>query len=62
MTSAPKRAMSYRLAPAAISSMPQQAVANGIGQRLFLRHQFATASSFVRIVFSGTSTRSVRGA
>ena len=29
------------LAPVAISSMPQQAVANGIGQRLFLRHQLA---------------------
>ena len=58
MTSAPNRAMSNRLAPTAISSIPQQAVANGIGQRLFLRHQFTTASRFVRIVFSGTSTRS----
>ena len=36
-TSAPKRAMSCLLAPVAISSIPQQAVANGIGQRLFLR-------------------------
>ena len=56
MTSAPKRAMSNRLAPTAISSIPQQAVANGIGQRLYLRHQFTTESSVVRIVFSGTST------
>ena len=31
--------MSCRLAPVAINSMPQQAVANGIGHRLFLRHQ-----------------------
>ena len=56
MTSAPNRAMSNRLAPTAISSMPQQAVANGIGQRLYLRHQLTTESSVVRIVFSGTST------
>ena len=55
MTSAPNRAMSNRLAPTAISSIPQQAVANGIGQRLYFRHQFTTASSVVRIVFSGTS-------
>ena len=56
MTSAPKRAMSNRLAPTAISSIPQQAVANGIGQRLYLRHQFTTESSVVRIVFSGISS------
>jgi hypothetical protein len=31
--------MSWRLAPVAINSMPQQAVAKGIGQRLFFRHQ-----------------------
>src|SRR4051794_26198309 len=55
MTSAPNRAMSNRLAPTAINSMPQQAVANGIGQRLYLRHQFTTASAVVRFVFSGTS-------
>ena len=60
ITSAPNRAMSNRLAPTAISSMPQQAVANGIGQRLYLRHQLTTASSVVRIVFSGTSTRPAR--
>src|SRR3954469_20423937 len=56
ITSAPKRAMSNRLAPTAISSIPQQAVANGIGQRLYLRHQLTTESTVVRIVFSGTST------
>ena len=53
ITSAPNRAMSNRLAPTAISSMPQQAVANGMGQRLYLRHQFTTASKVVTIVFSG---------
>ena len=42
MTSAPKRARSNRLAPTAISSIPQQAVANGIGQSECLRHQFTT--------------------
>ena len=42
MTSAPKRAMSCREAPVAISSMPQQAVANGIGHRLFARTQLAS--------------------
>src|SRR5437588_6186080 len=34
IASAPKRAISCLEAPVAISSMPQQAVANGIGQRL----------------------------
>ena len=33
--------MSYLLAPVAISSMPQHAVANGIGQREFLLVGFA---------------------
>jgi hypothetical protein len=47
MASAPKRAMSWREAPAAISSMPQQAVANGIGHRLFLRARLAAWSSVV---------------
>ena len=56
ITSAPNRAMSNRLAPTAISSMPQQAVANGIGQRLYLRHQFTTAvEPSVTNAFSGTS-------
>src|SRR3954467_13551963 len=56
ITSAPNRAMSNRLAPTAINSIPQQAVAKGIGQRLYLRHQFTTESRVVRIVLSGTST------
>src|SRR5260221_581001 len=54
-TSAPKRARSWRLAPVAISSIPQQAVANGIGHRLFLRHQLANSSSLLTTTFSGTS-------
>ena len=45
--------MSCRLAPVAISSMPQQAVANGIGHRLFLRTQLASWSSLVTTTFSG---------
>jgi hypothetical protein len=36
--------------------MPQQAVANGIGHRLFFRHQLAKESSLVTITFSGTLT------
>ena len=55
-TSAPKRAMSCWLAPVAINSMPQQAVANGIGHRLFLRHQLASSSSLLTTTFSGSST------
>ena len=47
--------MSNRLAPTAMSSMPQQAVANGIGHRLYFRHQFTTESSVVIWTFSGTS-------
>src|SRR5215211_7657530 len=39
-----------------IRSIPQQAVANGIGQRLNLRHQLTTESIVVTIVFSGTGT------
>src|SRR5438034_913385 len=41
MTSAPKRAMSKREAPAAMSSMAQQARPMGMGQREFLRTQFS---------------------
>jgi hypothetical protein len=48
ITSAPNRAMSCRDAAVAISSMPQHAVANGIGHRLFERAQLAAASSRVR--------------
>ena len=40
MASAPNRAMSYRLAPVAISSIPQHAVANGIGHSENRRDQF----------------------
>src|SRR5262245_36376966 len=54
IASAPKRAMSYLLAPVAMNSIPQHAVANGNGQRLFLRHQLARASSFVTTTFSGS--------
>ena len=49
MTSAPKRAMSNRLDPAAIYSMAQQASPIGMGQREFLRNQFNTASTLVTI-------------
>src|SRR5262245_52849505 len=45
MASDPNRAMSYRLDAVAISSMPQQAVANGIGHRLLARAWFASQSS-----------------
>ena len=53
ITSAPNRATSYRDAAVAISSMPQQAVANGIGHRLLARAQLAAASRLVRKTFSG---------
>jgi len=56
MTSAPKRAKSCRDAAVAISSIPQQAVANGIGHRLFERAQLAAASSRVKNTFSGNPT------
>src|SRR5580704_7261001 len=56
MTSAPKRAMSYREEAVAITSMPQQAVANGIGQRLLERAQFAAASSWVMNTLSEAAT------
>src|SRR5580658_7717910 len=51
-TSEPKRAISCRLAPTAINSMPQQAVAKGIGHRLFFRHQLTSASSLVVATWS----------
>ena len=56
ITSAPNRAMSCRDAAVAISSIPQQAVANGIGHKLFERAQLAAASSCVRNTFSGSPT------
>jgi hypothetical protein len=45
MTSAPKRAMSKRLAATAISSMAQQARPIGIGHIELVRIQLMTASS-----------------
>jgi hypothetical protein len=48
MTSLPKREMSCLLADVLINSIPQQAVANGMGQRLFDRHQLAAESSVVQ--------------
>src|SRR5262245_31987803 len=44
ITSEPKREMSKRLAPAAMSSMAQQARPIGMGQREFLRNQLSAAS------------------
>ena len=55
-TSAPNRARSCLEAPVAMSSMPQQAVAKGIGQRLFFRHQLASSSSLLTTTFSGSSS------
>ena len=49
MTSAPKREMSKRDAPVAISSIAQQARPIGIGQSEFLRIQFIAASSRVKM-------------
>jgi len=54
-TSAPKRAKSCLLAPVAISSIPQQAVAKGMGHKLFLRPQLAKASSLLTNTLSGSS-------
>ena len=49
MTSAPNREMSYRLAPAAINSIAQQARPMGMGQSEFFRIQFIAASSWVKM-------------
>ncbi len=49
MTSLPNRDRSCLLAEVLISSIPQHAVANGIGQRLLERAQLAAASSCVQI-------------
>ena len=46
ITSMPKREMSNRLAPVAISSMAQQASPIGIGQMEFLRPQLMPTSRF----------------
>jgi hypothetical protein len=56
ITSAPKRARSYRDDAVAINSIPQQAVANGIGHRLFERAQFDTKSSWLTMMLSGSFT------
>ena len=55
ITSAPNRARSNRLDAVAISSIPQHAVAKGIGHRLLDRAQLAAASSVVMNTLSGTS-------
>ena len=47
MRSMPKRAMSNRLAATAMNSIAQQAVPNGIGQRLLARAQLTRKSSRV---------------
>ena len=57
MTSAPKREMSNRLAPVAISSMAQHASPIGMGQSEFLRPQFAPASRFLRNQLIAASRR-----
>ena len=49
MTSAPKRAMSNRLAAEAMSSMAQQARPIGMGHMELLLIQFTTASARVTI-------------
>src|SRR5580692_8546971 len=51
MTSAPKRAISKRAAPVAMSSMAQQASPIGIGQSEFLRIQLMAVSSRVKMTF-----------
>src|SRR3954451_15108804 len=51
ITSAPKRAISKREAPVAISSIAQHARPVGIGQSEFLRIQLIDASSRVKITF-----------
>jgi hypothetical protein len=55
MTSAPNRAKSKRLDAVAINSMPQQAVANGMGHKLLDRAQLAAASRVVIKILSGLS-------
>ena len=53
MASAPKRARSKREEAVAISSMPQQAVAKGIGHSELRRAQFTTFLSWVVRKLSG---------
>jgi len=54
MTSMPKREMSKREPPAAMSSMAQQARPMGIGHTEWLRTQFTTASA--RVTMTSPST------
>src|SRR5687768_4139611 len=53
IASAPNRARSYRLDAVAINSIPQHAVANGMGQRLLRRAQLTTFLSWVVRTLSG---------
>src|SRR4051794_41900875 len=55
ITSAPKRAMSNRLAPTAISSIPPQAGGDGIGPRVYFPHQVTTQALVGRILVSGAA-------
>src|SRR5262245_40314064 len=59
ITSAPKRAKSNRLHAVAINSIPQQAVANGIGQTAERRAQLITRfSCVVRMMSVGSAASS----
>src|SRR3954451_23910586 len=59
IASAPKRARSYRDDAVAISSIPQQAVANGIGQSELRRDQLTTFFNCVVRMLSGRSWVSI---
>src|SRR3954471_15258498 len=54
MASAPNRARSYRLDAVAINSIPQQAVANGMGHSDDRRAQFTTFFNCVVSTLSGS--------
>jgi len=62
MTSAPNRAMSNRDAPAAISSIAQQARPIGIGQSEFFRIQLMQASSREKMTLPSTFESYAAGA
>jgi hypothetical protein len=51
--------MSYRAQPTAISSIPQHAVANGIGQSELRRAQFTSFFKFVVSRLSGNNCVSI---
>src|SRR5437763_8634342 len=61
IASAPNRARSYRDDAVAISSMPQHAVANGIGQSELRRAQLTTFLSWVVRTLSGSACGSSMG-